>query len=40
VSEDVQQAATDPGVDFVDLGPVELKGVLRPVRFFKAHGRA
>jgi adenylate cyclase len=36
VSDEVLQATTDPGVEFVDIGSVELKGVSRPVRLHEA----
>jgi adenylate cyclase len=36
VSNEVQQVTTDPGVQFVDIGSVELKGVSRPVRLHEA----
>jgi adenylate cyclase len=36
VSDDVLQVTTDPGVEFVDIGSVELKGVSRPVRLHEA----
>jgi adenylate cyclase len=40
VSEDVMQVSSDPGVEFVDIGSVELKGVSRLVRLHEArrHG--
>ena len=40
VSDDVMQVTADPGVEFVDIGSVELKGVSRPVRLHEArrHG--
>jgi adenylate cyclase len=37
VSDAVLQVTTDPGVQFVDLGSVELKGVSGPVRLHEAH---
>jgi adenylate cyclase len=40
VSEDVRKVATGPGVEFVDIGPVELKGVSRPVRLHEARRNA
>jgi class 3 adenylate cyclase len=36
VGESVVQAGTPKGVRFEDIGPVELKGVRRPVRVFRA----
>jgi len=36
VSGDVLEVTTDPGVEFVDIGSVELKGVSRPVRLHEA----
>jgi adenylate cyclase len=36
VSEDVRQVAREPGVEFVDIGSVDLKGVSRPVRLHEA----
>jgi adenylate cyclase len=36
VSDDVLQFTTDPGVQFVDIGSVELKGVSRSVRLHEA----
>jgi adenylate cyclase len=36
VSEDVLQVTADPDVAFVEIGPVELKGVSRPVRLHEA----
>jgi adenylate cyclase len=36
VSEDARQVTTDPGVEFIDIGSVELKGVSRPVRLHEA----
>ena len=36
VSDAVLHVTTDPGVQFVDLGSVELKGVSRPVRLHEA----
>jgi adenylate cyclase len=36
VGDDVMQVTTDPGVEFVDIGSVELKGVSRPVRLHEA----
>jgi adenylate cyclase len=36
VSDGVLQVTTDPGVQFVDIGSVELKGVSRPVRLHEA----
>ncbi len=36
VSDDVVQDSTDSGVEFVDIGSVELKGVSRPVRLHEA----
>jgi adenylate cyclase len=36
VSDEVLQVTTDPGVEFVDIGSVELKGVSRPVRLHEA----
>ena len=37
VSDDVMRVTTDPGVEFVEMGAVELKGVSRPVRLHQAH---
>ena len=39
VSDDVLQVTTDPGVEFVELGSVELNGVSRPVRLHEARRR-
>jgi adenylate cyclase len=39
VSDDVSQVTTDPDVEFVGIGSVELKGVPRPVRLHEAHRR-
>jgi adenylate cyclase len=39
VSDDVLQVTTDPGVEFVDIGSVELKGVSRPTRLHEARRR-
>lgn len=39
VSDDVLQVTTDPGVEFVDIGSVELKGVSRPIRLHEARRR-
>jgi adenylate cyclase len=36
VSDDVLQATTDPGVEFLDIGSIELKGVSGPVRLHEA----
>lgn len=36
VSDGLVQVTTDPGVQFVDIGSVELKGVSRPVRLHEA----
>jgi adenylate cyclase len=36
VSETVAESARLPDVRFVDLGPVELKGLPKPVRLFEA----
>jgi adenylate cyclase len=36
VSEDARQVTTDPGVEFIDIGSVDLKGVSRPVRLHEA----
>jgi class 3 adenylate cyclase len=36
VSDDARRMTTDSGVDFVDLGLVELKGVAQPVRLHEA----
>ena len=36
VSDEVLHLTTGPGVDFVDIGPVELKGVSGPVRLHEA----
>jgi adenylate cyclase len=36
VSDEVLRVTTDPGVQFVDIGSVELKGVSRPVRLHEA----
>jgi class 3 adenylate cyclase len=36
VSEAVAESARLPDVWFVDLGPVELKGLPKPVRLFEA----
>ena len=36
VSDDVLQVTTDPDVAFVEIGPVELKVVSRPVRLHEA----
>jgi adenylate cyclase len=36
VSDEVLQVTTDPSVEFVDIGSVELKGVSRPVRLHEA----
>jgi hypothetical protein len=32
-------AYKDPGVEFIDIGSVELKGVSRPVRLHEARGK-
>jgi len=39
VSDDVLQVTNDPGVQFVEVGSVELKGVSRPVRLHEARRR-
>jgi class 3 adenylate cyclase len=36
VSDDVLQATTNPGVEFIDIGSIELKGVSGPVRLHEA----
>ena len=36
VTEEVAELTTDPGVDFVDIGSVELKGVSQPLRIREA----
>jgi adenylate cyclase len=40
VNAEVANATTDPLVEFVDLGSVELKGVSQPVRIHEARRRA
>jgi adenylate cyclase len=40
VSEDARHVTTDPGVEFIDIGSVELKGVSRPVRLHEARRTA
>lgn len=37
VSDNVVGSCTDPAFSFVELGPVELKGVSRPVRLHQAN---
>ena len=37
VSDNVVESSTDPTVGFVDVGPVELKGVSRPIRLHQAN---
>jgi adenylate cyclase len=39
VTDDVVKVTTDPGVEFVDIGAVELEGVSRPVRLHEARRR-
>jgi class 3 adenylate cyclase len=39
VNAECVEATTDPHVEFVDLGPVELKGVSQPVRIHQARSR-
>jgi adenylate cyclase len=39
VSDDVQRLVTEPDVEFVEIGPVELKGVSRPVLLYEASRR-
>jgi adenylate cyclase len=39
VTDNVLQVTADPGVEFVDIGSVELKGVTRPVRLHEARPR-
>jgi adenylate cyclase len=39
VSDNVMQVTNDPGVEFIDLGSVELKGVSRPVRLHEARSQ-
>ena len=39
VNAECVEATTDPHVEFVDLGPVELKGVSQPVRIHEARSR-
>jgi class 3 adenylate cyclase len=38
-TDEVVRVTTDPDVEFVDMGPAELKGVSRPVRLHEARRR-